>query len=351
MDKDCKFFQNIELQDILICDKCKKNNFLIKEDVPITDNISSQNKKENVSNIYEYNQIQRENLKNRSYNCRIKCLKFILAFLIINWITIYIYFSHFQLQKEKDKIKRKLYFEGIEIDIKVKASVRDTYILNDSFHLEPNKILEIDPNNKTTICEKSINYIIQIEDTRNIIKLIFEFNDSNIDINFDNMFYGCKNITGINITGKNYPQIKSSSQMFKNCNSLTSVNFTFLDFRELETMEEMFSNCNSLKTMNLSCLYSTKVKSTKGMFKCCNSLTLVNFSKTYFKHLETTESMFENCSNLHSIQCFEKDSDKLIKMENTFQEDTSLISLNLIKMNTQNLENIIYKSIFHELKN
>lgn len=46
MAKNCGTFQNIELQDFLICDKCNKNHSLKKEDVPITDIISTQNKKE-----------------------------------------------------------------------------------------------------------------------------------------------------------------------------------------------------------------------------------------------------------------------------------------------------------------
>ena len=142
MQKKCKSSQNIELQDILICDKCKKNNSLIKEDVPITDNISSENKKENLSNIYEYNQIQQENLKNKNYNHCIKCLIFLLAFLIINWIIIYIYFSYFkkintnkntnELQKEKDIIKRKLKTTRLEIFIKANESQKYTYILNNN---------------------------------------------------------------------------------------------------------------------------------------------------------------------------------------------------------------------------
>ena len=343
MQKKCKSSQNIELQDILICDKCKKNNSLIKEDVPIMDNISSQNKKEkeNLSNIYEYNQIQQENLKNKNYNHCIKCLIFLLAFLIINWIIIYIYFSYFQkintnkntneLQKEKDIIKRKLKTTRLEIFIKANESQKYTYILNKSFYLKPNQTLMIKENEETTICGnyKKLNYI-DIENTSYIIKLIFELENANESINFENMFYGCNNIKEIDISGINCkPKINSTSQMFKNCNSLTSVKFTDISFSDVESMEEMFSNCYSLKTMDLSYFNLTNVKSTKGMFKYCNSLTSVNFSKTYLNHLETTESMFENCKNLNTIEFFKGNLEQLKNMENTFQGCTSLTSLSL----------------------
>ena len=147
MEKNAKSSQNIELQNISIYEKNKKNNTLIKEDVPITDNISSQNKKENLSNIYEYEQIQIENLKNKSSQCCIKCSIFLLVFLILNWIVIYIYFSYYQkintnkytneLQKEKGIIKRKLDKKYLKILMKVKENITDTYILNDSFYLKP----------------------------------------------------------------------------------------------------------------------------------------------------------------------------------------------------------------------
>ena len=171
MAKNCGTFQNIELQDFLICDKCNKNHSLKKEDVPITDIISTQNKKENLkgnlSNICEYDKIQRDDYKNKNFNFCKKCLIFLSIFLILSLINIYIYSSHYQKRNirnvnnntnkhknGKNINKRKLVQYGVEIFIKFNES-KKAYILNKNFNLEPNKIIIKEKNNDITICENN----------------------------------------------------------------------------------------------------------------------------------------------------------------------------------------------------
>lgn len=126
MEQNCKSCQKIELEDFLICDKCKKNCSLIKEEVPISDKISVENKKYNSSKIYE--SIQKDNFINNKYEC---CKKFFILLFIILFIfgiIVYIYFSYIRKindnnsalsVKNKEIIKRKLDTKSLEISLKV----------------------------------------------------------------------------------------------------------------------------------------------------------------------------------------------------------------------------------------
>ena len=358
MAKNCGTFQNIELQDFLICDKCNKNHSLKKEDVPIADIISTQNKKENLkgnlSNIYEYDKIQRDDYKNKNFNFCKKCLIFLSIFLILSLINIYIYSSYYQKRnirninnntnkhkKGKNINKRKLVQYGVEIFIKFNESKKD-YILNKNFNLEPNKIIIKEKNNDITICENNCTNNLRINAENNIIELIFYLEEIKGTINFDSMFKGCNNIKEINISGINYPIVNSTFQMFMDCNSLSLFNFENISFTDLATMEEMFSNCNSLQYVDFSNQDLGNVISTKHMFENCCSLTSVSFSGADFKNLEIAESVFENCKLLNISEFFKGKLDNLINMKSTFEECSSLKSLNLTGLITKNLNIISY---------
>ena len=71
--------------------------------------------------------------------------------------------------------------------------------------------------------------------------------------NMNSMFYGCKSLVSLNISGWDTSNVKFMNNMFGGCESLTTIT-GILDFRSCTTYENMFNDClklTSVKVKNL----------------------------------------------------------------------------------------------------
>ena len=70
------------------------------------------------------------------------------------------------------------------------------------------------------------------------------------DVN--NMFAGCVNLTGVDVSGLNTENVENMSTMFSGCSSLQSVDLSTFDTKKLTNAQAIFSGCSSLQTVDLS---------------------------------------------------------------------------------------------------
>lgn len=101
------------------------------------------------------------------------------------------------------------------------------------------------------------------------------------------MFYNCKNLDFLDVSGWNTSLVSNMGWMFCGCESLTSLNVSNFNTRNVVNMYAMFADCNQLESLEVSGWDTSNVgvipndKSEDNdyrggmsyMFKNCSSLT------------------------------------------------------------------------------
>ena len=75
------------------------------------------------------------------------------------------------------------------------------------------------------------------------------------------MFYGCKNLTTLDLSSFNTSKVNDMNRMFYNCNKLTILDLSNFDNSKIYSIYGMFLDCNSLTTVKvINCNEATKNK-------------------------------------------------------------------------------------------
>ena len=84
--------------------------------------------------------------------------------------------------------------------------------------------------------------------TENVVELIW---DEDID-STAYMFYGCTEITEINLSNFKSSNVRNLDEMFDSCSSLISLDLSNFDTSNIKNMNELFYNCGNLEFINLN---------------------------------------------------------------------------------------------------
>ena len=84
------------------------------------------------------------------------------------------------------------------------------------------------------------------------------------------MFYGCQNLTSLNLSNFNTEDVKYMNLMFSGCHNLTSLNLSNFKTENVQNMSDMFYECNSLQT--IYCNNTWTCSRSRGMFSGCTNL-------------------------------------------------------------------------------
>ena len=103
-----------------------------------------------------------------------------------------------------------------------------------------------------------------------IIQFPKDLDTTNV-INISYMFYGCSNLTTVNMSSFNTSKVTSMSHMFFECSSLVSLDLSKFEISNVETINSMFSGCSSLDHLNLP-KFDTSNKDIKELFSGCSNL-------------------------------------------------------------------------------
>ena len=138
------------------------------------------------------------------------------------------------------------------------------------------------PDNETFKINYYPNEIYINGNLRNIINSKYYFNqsDNNAELiwynNINNpsyLFYGCVDVTEIDLSNFNTSEAIDMVYMFNNCSSLTSLNLSNFDTSHVTRMFDMFRSCLSLTSLDLSSFNTSSVTSMVSMFNGCISLS------------------------------------------------------------------------------
>lgn len=132
-----------------------------------------------------------------------------------------------------------------------------------------------------------------------------------VDINFNNcfhtedsddfsrMFYGCRSLQELDLTGIQTGNARSTSEMFAGCSGLIQLDVRTFDTSNVTDMSGMFSACDNLVELDISGFSTSSVTDVSFMFFRCpasSSLDLTNFdtSKVNSYGIFMDEGIFVN---------------------------------------------------------
>ena len=148
--------------------------------------------------------------------------------------------------------------------------------------------------------EKVTNMRQMFTDCRCLTSLdITNFNTANVT-NMGYMFYGCSQLTSLDVTHFNTANVFAMNSMFSGCSSLTSLDVTHLNTANVLAMNDMFSGCSSLTSLDVSHFNTKNVEYIMNIFKGCSALTTIYASDKFVmaKAYNDSDDMFKDCTNL-----------------------------------------------------
>lgn len=154
------------------------------------------------------------------------------------------------------------------------------------------------------------------------------------------MFYRCKSLVNLNLSSFDTSSVTNMGSMFEGCQSLTSLDLSSFDTSKVITMVWMFQYCSSLTSIDLSTLNTSAVRYMNSMFNGCSSLTSLDLSSFDTSSVTSMSQMFWNCKKLTSVILSSFDTPKLKSMYGMFYDCNSLVSLDLSSFNTSSVTNI-----------
>ena len=111
---------------------------------------------------------------------------------------------------------------------------------------------EVDNGDSTitrTITSDNLPSSINFKNKTGLVSLRY-LNTSNLT-SMQEMFYGCTNLTSLDLSSFNTSNVTSMKEMFNNCNKLVTLNISNFDIDDATNMAWMFKNCSSLMHVNI----------------------------------------------------------------------------------------------------
>ena len=114
------------------------------------------------------------------------------------------------------------------------------------------------------------------------------------------MFYGCSQLTSLDVTHFNTENVVHMENMFINCSSLASLDVTHFNTENVANMGSMFYGCSSLTSLDVTNFNTENVVWIMKIFKGCSALTTIYVSDKFVMAKVDDESvdMFKDCTNL-----------------------------------------------------
>ena len=109
------------------------------------------------------------------------------------------------------------------------------------------------------------------------IENLSSLNTSSVN-NMNGMFYGCTNLTNLDLSDFDTSSVTNMNDMFYFCTNLTNLDLSNFNTSSLTSMDSMFYLCTDLTNLDLSNFNTTKVTDWDNCFHDCNVLTSVKTS-------------------------------------------------------------------------
>ena len=173
----------------------------------------------------------------------------------------------------------------------------------------------------------------------NLTRIDLSFFDTNNVINMSYMFYDCSNLVKIDLTSLRIKNVINMSYMFYSCCNLEKIGLVF-NTKNVINMSCMFCNCYNLKEINFSSLDTINSNNMMSMFCNCSNLVNINLSSFNTKNVTTMNSLFFHCSNLIKVDLSSFDTKNVISMNGLFSGCSKITNIDLSSFDTKNVSNM-----------
>lgn len=129
----------------------------------------------------------------------------------------------------------------------------------------------------------------------------------------DHMFYMCKQLRALDLSGFHTEKVENMQDMFSNCKNLETLNLSSFKTNNLTNMSEMFLECNKIAQLDLSGFNTSGVKALDLVFKNCYALEALDLSSFDTKWVTDMSSLFEYCQSLKTIYVSDRFSTFMVK--------------------------------------
>lgn len=152
------------------------------------------------------------------------------------------------------------------------------------------------------------------KDYSNLISIYFNDNfDTSYVVNMSGMFWMCRSLTSLELTGFNTSFVEDMSYMFYFCDSLSNLDLSTFDTSNVRNMKSMFESCFSLTSLDLSHFDSLSLGEIDYMFAWCENLTELDVSSLDARLVATSEGVFEGMPREQEYEnYFRSEYDKVI---------------------------------------
>ncbi|NMN02025.1 InlB B-repeat-containing protein [Bifidobacterium panos] len=159
--------------------------------------------------------------------------------------------------------------------------------------------------------------------------------DTSNAVYMNQMFYGCKKLESLNLSGFKTSNVTDMSQMFYQCEALKSVRVSELfDTSKVTDMHGMFAECVSLESLDVSGFKTSSVMNMEFMFYDCEALKSLVASGWDTSSVTNMSSMFMACMSLKSLDLAKWNTSKVTDMSNMFFYCSSLELLDVSGFDT-----------------
>ena len=179
-----------------------------------------------------------------------------------------------------------------------------------------------------------------------------EFNDMFDTARVDDMsymFYGCKNLTELDVTGFDTDWTTDMRGMFGKCKNLTRLDVSRFDTTIVEDMSYMFYGCENLMELDVTGFDTDWTTDMRYMFGKCKNLTRLDVTGFDTDLVRDMSNMFSECKNLTRLDVTGFDTGRVEDMSYMFYGCENLMNLDVTGFNTGCVTNA--EHIFDDCKN
>ncbi len=117
----------------------------------------------------------------------------------------------------------------------------------------------------------------------------------------EDMFFGCQNLSSLDLSSFNTSNVTDMSWMFYKCYSLTSLDLRNFNTAKVTTIYYMFTYCSKLSSLDLSNFDTAKVTNMNGMFQNCTNLKTLSISSFEMAQVTSKSGMLKSLPNLSTL--------------------------------------------------
>ena len=154
------------------------------------------------------------------------------------------------------------------------------------------------------------------------------------------MFYWCRNLSTLDVSGFDTKKVNDMSHMFQQCQNLTTLDVSGFDTGNVTDMGGMFWNCSGLTTLDVSKFDTGNVTNIGDMFSGCSGLTALDLSGFDTGNVTNIEYMFYGCSGLTALDLSGFDTGNVTSFRSMFSGCSSLTALDVSGFDTGNMTNM-----------